>query len=200
MTDVTIVAATSLEAAAVRRASPGVRVVNAGIGLARLHGAFLGETVITCGLAGALVSGIPPGTVLVPATIVRPDGTLAACDPEIVAALTKAANARGHAPLPGPIFTSRSLVRGAARAEAAKSGAIAVEMESGLLDVPRLATIRVVLDTPERELSDAWLVPWRAAMSPRAWPQLLWLVRDGPRFARRAAQIVAAALGDLTPS
>ena len=52
----TVAAATGLEARAVRRALPGARVVQVGVGLSRLgRDGRLGGAVVACGLAGALV-------------------------------------------------------------------------------------------------------------------------------------------------
>ena len=73
------------------------------------------------------------------------------------------------------------------------SGYAGVDMETGLLDAPRIAAVRVILDTPQHELSPDWLRPARALRNPRNWPQALWLARDAPRCARRAAEVVAAA-------
>ena len=75
----------------------------------------------------------------------------------------------------------------------ASVGFAGVDMETGLIDAPRIAAVRVVLDTPQRELSAEWVEPLRALRSPRNWPQLFWFARNAPRFARRAAQVVAAA-------
>ncbi|HKF77579.1 MAG TPA: hypothetical protein VKF59_15675, partial [Candidatus Dormibacteraeota bacterium] len=68
------------------------------------------------------------------------------------------------------------------------------DMETGLVEGVPVATVRVVLDTPDRELSPAWARPWTALWQPRAWTELPWLAREGPRCARLAAAVLAAAL------
>ena len=58
----------------------------------------------------------------------------------------------------------------------------------------RLAVVRVVLDTPERELSPKWERPWRAVLDPRLVREALWLLPHSRRFALRAAEVLADAL------
>jgi hypothetical protein len=58
----------------------------------------------------------------------------------------------------------------------------------------RVAAVRVVLDTPRQEISPAWERPARAALDPRHWSEGWWLLRTAPRYARRAARVVEAAL------
>src|SRR2546429_5554522 len=65
-------------------------------------------------------------------------------------------------------------------------------METGLVLADRVATVRVVLDTPDRELAAAWTRPGRALRSPAAWRELPWLAREGPPCARPAAAGPAA--------
>jgi hypothetical protein len=187
-----VVTATALEAREARRALPYARVYEAGVGLRAGAGPW-GDVVLSCGLAGALAADLPPGTVLVPDTIGCPDGSRRETDRELSAACVTAARFLGFEPVRLPLLTSATIVRGAERAEAARGGYAAVDMESGLLDAPRVAALRVVLDTPARELRGDWLRPARAVLDPRNWPELVWLARDGPRFARRAAEIAAAA-------
>jgi hypothetical protein len=67
-------------------------------------------------------------------------------------------------------------------------------METGFVKARRVASVRVVLDTPERELSDAWLKPWSVLIRPDAWGQALWVAREAPRCARLAAAVLADAL------
>ena len=77
-----IVAATSLEARAVRRHAPQAHVVESGIGLARLRASALGRCAISCGLAGGLRTDLPTGTVLIPSSISTTDGVTVDCDPD----------------------------------------------------------------------------------------------------------------------
>jgi hypothetical protein len=190
-----VIAATAIEAAAVRKALPRARVLETGIALAKLPpGALEGvEFVISCGLAGGLRAAYSSGTVLIPKLVRRPDGTTATCDAALVAALTGSAKCLGHSPVDDPMLTSDRLVRGAERRVWAERGYAGVDMETGLLEVPAVAAVRVILDTPLRELSADWLLPRRALRNPRNWPEALWLAGAAPRYARRAAEIVAGA-------
>jgi hypothetical protein len=187
-----VVTATRLEARAVRRALPGAPAVRAGVGLTRLQGALEGP-VVTCGLAGSLCSSLPVGTVVVPRCVLRPDGGALWCDPALVGALVAGARRLGQEPVLGPMVTSTRLITGAQRAAWAERGCVAADMETGLLDAERVASVRVVLDTPERELSGAWERPLAALLQPAAWAELPWLLREAPRCARLAAQVLASA-------
>jgi hypothetical protein len=213
---VTVITATRLETWAARRALPGVRVVHAGIGLGRLvgrpmapagtdagrrdlpavpvHGAAPDGIVVSCGLAGALCSGLPTGSVVVPGQVMQPDGRWLTCDAEFVRSLVAAAGRRRLGPARGPLATAPVVVRGEARRWWAERGCVAVDMETGLLIAPRIAAVRVVLDTPEREISDAWQRPTTALLRPMVWGEAVWLCREAPRCARRAAAVLAAAL------
>src|SRR2546423_15661746 len=92
---VTIVAATRLEARAVRRALAGARLVRAGVALSRLREPLEGA-VVTCGLAGAVRPGVPTGTVLVPSSVLRADGSALVCDAGLTAARASAALSAGR--------------------------------------------------------------------------------------------------------
>jgi adenosylhomocysteine nucleosidase len=188
---VTIVSATALEAREARKALPEFRVVEAGIGLTAAS-VFEG-VAISCGVAGGLRADLPTGTVVVPRSVRRPDGTLLACDPELTDLLSQAARGLGYEPVNLPIYTSVSLVHGNGRAGLASEYA-AVDMETGLINAERVACVRVILDTPLREISPAWLHPERAIFQPRAWFDLPFLAREGPKCARLAAQVIAAAI------
>ena len=187
-----IVTATSLEARAARRALPGDEVYEAGIALAKGPDGW-GDVVVSCGLAGALREDLPSGTVLVPLEVERPDGTRLRCDAEMVRAYVAAARSLGLEPVCDPLLTASTVLRGDDRARWARRGFAGVDMETGLLRAPRVAAVRVVLDTPQRELKADWLHPARAMLDPRNWPEAAWLAREAPRCARRAAEVVAAA-------
>ena len=193
MIDPTIVTAVPLETRAVRRALPGARVVEVGVGLSRLRSPLVGP-IVTCGLAGALRADLDTGAVVVPDRVRGPDGTERPCDAELVARLAAGARRLGLEPVAGTLLTSATLVVGAERRRWAERGCVAADMETGLLAADRLAAVRVVLDTPERELSGAWQRPWRALLHPGAWRELPWLARESPRCARLAAAVLAAAL------
>ncbi|HET9095249.1 MAG TPA: hypothetical protein VFN37_01195 [Candidatus Baltobacteraceae bacterium] len=175
-----------------RRAAPdSVRVVECGIALAK-HAHFEG-LVISCGLAGGLRDDLQTGTVLIPHIVRRPDGSDLQCDAAAVEALTQAAQALGHRIVHDPLVTSETLVYGSSRQVWAQRGYAGADMETGLLTAPRIACVRIVLDTPRREISPAWLQPARAMLQPRAWLDLPFLMREGPRCAAIAACIAAAA-------
>jgi 4-hydroxy-3-methylbut-2-enyl diphosphate reductase len=92
---------------------------------------------------------------VVVATEVRgPDGEIVPCSSgPLVAALRRRGIDRVHT---GPIASAGHLVEGAERAELSETGAIAVDMESWWLAAAAagrpFAVLRVVVDTPEREL------------------------------------------------
>jgi len=195
----TVIVAVGVEARAVRRALPRARIVVAGVGLSRLRGPVPGPVALSCGLAGALRPDLQTGTVVVPDRVLRPDGGWLRCDPDLVDALAAAAR-RLALPLErGPLATCPTIVRGPARDQWARQGCVAADMETGLLAAPRVAAVRVVLDTPARELSEVWLRPLLALARPSAWPEALWLAREAPRCARRAAAVLAAALQPHAP-
>ncbi len=188
-----VIAATPLEANAVRRACPGVRVIESGVGLARANPGDLGECVVSCGLAGGLRADLAGGTLLIPREVRRPNGETLQCDAELVDALLESARRLRIEPVTDPLLTAERIVNGAERAQWAARGYAGVDMETGLVAAPRVAAVRVILDTPQRELSNAWLDPARALRDPRNWPQALWLARAAPSAARLAARVVAGA-------
>ena len=170
-----------------------MRVVNAGIALAALTTQSLPGIAISCGLAGGLRDQSPTGTVVIPDLIQRPDGRAVHCDPELVQTLRNSADALRAPYIREPLLTSGTLIRGDARHQWAERGFTAVDMESGLIDAPRIAAVRVILDTTERELHAAWLRPATLILHPRAWLELPWLAREAPRCARLAARIIGNA-------
>jgi hypothetical protein len=188
---VVIVAATSVERKPLRRALPQARIVLAGVALADLH-EDLGDTVLSCGLAGALRPGLPTGTLLLPREVRRPDGTTLRCDEGLVEALARGARGLGVEPVFDPLLTAESIVNGDERTHWAQRGYAGVDMETGRLTAQRVAAVRVILDTPENEISPDWAVPWRALLKPSNWPQARWLAREAPRAAALAAAVVAA--------
>jgi hypothetical protein len=189
---ITVVTATPIESAAARRLLPGVRVCESGIALSKMHDGF-GDVVISCGLAGGLPDGLLAGTVLIPTLVRRLDGTMLECDSELVEALSAACRRLGREPIAAPLLAAAEVLRGPDRARWGDRGFAGVDMETGLLQAPRVAAVRVVLDTPQRELNADWLHPVRAMFDPRNWPEAVWLSREAPRCARLAAAVVAAA-------
>jgi hypothetical protein len=189
-----VIAATELEVAALRRELRHVPIVKTGVGLASVR-APLGELVVSCGLAGGLRDDLPTGTVLIPREVRRPDGGVLECDRELVDAFAEGARALGIEPVFDPMVTASAIVTAGERADWAARGYAGVDMETGRLDVPRVAAVRVVLDTPQRELSKDWERPVLAMLKPWNWPQAVWLAREAPRAARVAARVVAQGIG-----
>ncbi|HEX3370488.1 MAG TPA: hypothetical protein VHS56_12985 [Candidatus Cybelea sp.] len=191
---VVLIAATALECKALRKAMPRAHVVQTGIALAGLKEP-LGDTVVSCGLAGGLRRGLPTGTVVIPREVRRPDGSVLHCDEELTGALIRAALGLRIEPVVDPLLTSEAIVNGPARGRWAALGYAGVDMETGRLRAERVAAVRVILDTPENELSSDWADPVRAMLRPRNWPQARWLGKTAPRAAALCARIVAATQG-----
>jgi len=190
----TVVAATGIEARAAKAALGNrARVVQSGIALRGLRGE-LGQIAISCGLAGGLRDDLPTGTVLIPHQVRRPDGTMLTCDPDLVANLVRAARAAGCEPVEAPLLTTPRIVRGPERMRWAQQGYAGADMETGLLQAPRIACVRVILDTPVHEFSAAWENPALVIFRPDAWFDIPFLAREAPRCAALAARVVADAL------
>jgi hypothetical protein len=189
----TIVAATGFEVAAARRAAPGVRVVRSGVALGRGNDERY-DVAISFGLSGGLRADVPTGTLVVPDEVGTEDGATIACDAALNDALVAAATQLGHQALRERLLTSATLVTGPARAAWAQRGFVAADMETGFLRARRIAALRVVLDTPQHELSEAWLRPASVIARPRLWPQGLWLWREGASCARLLSTVLARAL------
>lgn len=195
--DVTVIAAMGVEARPIARLAPQVGLVRAGIGLSTLDRQVLTTPVVlSVGLAGGLTEDLVSGTVVIPSQVAREDGVLVACDPEWSAALERASRRLGYPTSTASLLSADALVTHAGRGLWAARGFGAVDMETALLAamVRRVAAVRVVLDTPTREISSAWERPRRAALDPRNWREGAWLARAAPRFSRRAALVVAEAL------
>jgi hypothetical protein len=191
---VTVVAATGIEARAAKAALGNrARVIQSGIALRGLR-SDPGPITISCGLAGGLRDDLPTGTVLIPREVRRPDGTMLTCDPELAAALVRAARAAGCDPVEAPLLTTARIVRGPERMRWAQQGYAGADMETGLLQAPRIACVRVILDTPVHEFSAAWENPALVIFRPDAWFDIPFLAREAPRCAALAARIVADAL------
>jgi 4-hydroxy-3-methylbut-2-enyl diphosphate reductase len=150
----TFVAAMRLEALAL-----GGKVVRTGIGHARAGAAARslaseiepGAAVVLAGISGGLDPALQPGEIVVATSVRAPDGSelvLSAADAAAVASELRSAGRSVHL---GPIASSRTLVHGDRRAELARSGALAVDMESAwvarALSDHRLVIVRLVADT-----------------------------------------------------
>lgn len=199
-TSVTVLAATALEYATLKVTLRGWDVVHAGIGLSRSP--VISGPVIVAGVAGALVPGWEPGTVVVPHQVTDGTGDLRPCDPRLVSALTSAARSVGCTPRHDTLLTARRLVTGSERQLWAERGFPVCDMETALLPahIECFAAIRVVLDTPQHSISARWAEDGRAMLDPRLWGELAWLATHAPRFALRAARITRVALRQIGPA
>ncbi len=177
-----------------RRERPNATVIEGGIALAKLRERPRG-TVVVCGVAGGLRGDLPTGALLIPRRVRRPDGRDLECDAELVATFIASARRLGVEPVLDPLLTAGAIVGGAARLEWAARGYAGVDMETGLIEASRVAAVRVLLDTPQHELSTDWVNPIRAMLRPSNWPQAAWLAVEAPRAARLAARVVAQGIG-----
>lgn len=107
--------------------------------------------VVVSGVCGGLDGSLAPGTVLVADRVAGeglPERTFPQAD-TVAAALRGA----GLAVAVGPLWSSATVVRGAARRRLAATGAVAVDMESAALVAALpgrpVAVVRVVADTPD---------------------------------------------------
>ena len=191
---VVLIAATELEVRALRRQLPEAQIVKTGVALAAVGPSFA-QSVVSCGLAGGLRAGLATGTLLIPREVRRPDGRVLYCDEMLVEALAAGARRLGIEPVFDPLLTADGIVNGPAREHWAAQGYAGVDMETGCINAPRIAAVRVVLDTPQREISNDWDNPLRAMLKPWNWPQAFWLAREAPRAAALAARVVAEAQG-----
>ena len=117
-------------------------------------------------------------------------------DPTLLQVLVRAAHSLHYRADTRPLLTSQSLIVGWDRHDWAQRGFVAADMETGLLVERnlRVATIRVVLDSPGQNISPAWLHPAKALLYPQRWQELFWLCRVAPRYALRAAQVLKTGL------
>ena len=147
------ICAMGVEAWGVRRRAPQLRIVRVGIGGRPPAG--LPGIVISAGLCGGLLPEQTPGMVVIASQVVDEQGATHACDPGIVAALEKAAR---YLRLPftgGSLVSTAGMVTGPDRGTWARRGHVAVDMESAAAaeSAQRFGVLRVILDTPSRELS-----------------------------------------------
>jgi 4-hydroxy-3-methylbut-2-enyl diphosphate reductase len=213
-----VLAPMRVEARAIRAGAPWSRIERIGMGprraraAARLTHADDAGPALIAGVCGALDERLEPGDVIL-ANELRVEGQAIACpDPSILAGVLRRGGLRVHV---GPIASSSGLVFGARRRELARSGTLAVDMESAWLASDArdrsLTTLRVVLDTPHYEFhrparaavatrrafralreASALLESWAAALGPRE------ITLAGPRAScagvTRAVEIVERAL------
>lgn len=175
-----------IEQLAVAPGLPGARVLRCGMGPGRARRAACaaggaGGPVAVAGLCGAVVPGVRPGDVVVASEVRGPHGVVACESRELAECLAGRGLGRVHV---GPLACGARPVYGRRRAALARQGVIAADMESAWLAPAAgrpFAVLRVVLDTPERELYRplatlrgavrAWLALRRAAPALAQWAQ-----------------------------
>jgi len=178
-----------IERAAVRRGLPEAQVLRSGMGAyrarstARVAAHIPAGAVAVAGFCGAVGGGLRAGDIVVASEVRGPAGVTACESGSVVAALAALGIERVRV---GPVASVDHLVRGAERRVLAGEGTLAVDMESAWLAPAAagrpFAVLRVVLDTPAREihrpltaLADG-LAAWRAlrsaapALALWAWP------------------------------
>ncbi|MCK9900008.1 4-hydroxy-3-methylbut-2-enyl diphosphate reductase [Frankia sp. Cpl3] len=158
-----VAAALRLEAFAIGRADlpPGTVFVRTGMGPDRAHRANRAvrearpDALAIVGLAGGLSPETRPGDIVVASELRLADGTVVTTCPTapLLAGELRRAGLRVHV---GPMVSVAKVAVGAARAELAATGAIAVDMESAALAPGAgnrpLAAVRVIVDTSEEPL------------------------------------------------
>ena len=196
-----VVAPLRLEYAVVRRRLPEAIVLRSGMGAARARAAaqavarIPAEAVAVAGLCGAVAAGLRPGDVVVADEVRGPDGITFCESAALAAALADLGLGRIHV---GQVASADRVVHGAQRRALAAEGALAVDMESAWLAAAAagrpFSVLRVVLDTPERELyrplatAAGAVAAWRSLR--RALPALaVWGEGRGPQGSRPGRDI-----------
>jgi len=181
-----VIAPLRIERAAVRRGLPEALVLRSGVGAARarataqLAARIPAAAVAVAGFCGAVGEGLRAGDVVVASEVRGPEGVTGCASGPVAAALAALGIERVCV---GPVASVDHLVRGAQRGVLADEGVLAVDMESAWLAPAAagrpFAVLRVVLDTPAREIYRplatlaGGLAAWRALR--RAVPALaLW--------------------------
>jgi 4-hydroxy-3-methylbut-2-enyl diphosphate reductase len=205
------------EARAIRAGAPWSRIEKIGMGprraraAAALTGAPEHPSALLAGVCGGLDPRLEPGDIVLASELRTGERTIACPDPTVLAGVLRRGGLRVHI---GPIASSTGLVFGSRRRELARSGALAVDMESAWLAgdcTAPLTTLRVVLDTPRYEIhrparaaiawrrafralreASALLEGWAAALAPRE--VLLAAPRASCAGVTRAVEIVERAL------
>ncbi len=185
-----VIAPLRIERAALRRGLPDARVLRSGLGaaraqaMARAAARVPARAVAVAGFCGAVVPWLRAGDVVVAGEVRGPDGVTSCDSLPLVEALAALGIERVHT---GPVASADHVVRGAARGVLAREGVLAVDMESAWL-VPAaagrpFAVLRIVLDTPSREIHRplvtlagglaAWRALRRAAPALAVWARAL---------------------------
>jgi 4-hydroxy-3-methylbut-2-en-1-yl diphosphate reductase len=137
----------------------GGTVVRTGMGHLRAHAAAErlasgiepGAAVVLAGISGGLDPALRPGEIVVATSVRGPDGDELALSIDDATAVARELRQSGRSVHLGPIVSSKTLVHGERRTELARSGALAVDMESAwvarALSSHRLVIVRLVADT-----------------------------------------------------
>jgi 4-hydroxy-3-methylbut-2-enyl diphosphate reductase len=190
---IVVAAPLGLEARALRRGAPGLRVLRTGIGPARARRAAErlradpASALAVAGLCGALVPELEPGDVVVASAVEdeRGEATLLETD-----GICRALRETGIDPRIGRMLCTDHLAHGRERERLARRGALAVDMESAWLAAGAghrpLAVVRVVVDGPRHEL-------WRPAAARQLLLGLRRLRELAPALVRWAEGLGASA-------
>ena len=182
-----------VEAFAVRRGAPGVRVVRTGIGPRRSERAAArlasepADAVAVAGVCGALDPSFEPGDLVVASALLDPGGARLEVDGAALATALARAGLRVHQ---GTITCVAHLADGRPRAELARrTGACAVDMESFWLAAAAagrpFVVLRAVSDGPRHEF-------WRPAIVTQGIAALRSLRKAAPILVAWAAEISVA--------
>jgi 4-hydroxy-3-methylbut-2-enyl diphosphate reductase len=154
-----VAAPLAIEARAVRRGLPAGVVVRAGMRgrhadrVIRALGDRDRAALAVAGVAGAVGPGPAPGDLVV-ATEIRSAAGTVPCPSAV--ALAEVLRGHGLTVHTGPVASVDHVVHGAERARLARTGAVAVDMESAALVAAAggrpSAVVRAVVDTPRRPL------------------------------------------------
>ncbi len=177
------------------------------------------DLLVSVGFAGALVSSLAPGDLVVPRRVVWENGSGTRCLYDVPAALHAAISAATahalRAEAVGTLFSSPVIVATpvAKRALAERHDAVAVEMEAGALATWALArdrpllVVRAILDgvdlsleTLPADIGTSWSARAGVVVTPSTWPLLLALRRHVGAAARTLRAAAAAVFSAWAPS
>ena len=154
-----VLAPLAIEAWAMRRALPGATVLKTGLGMEKSVKALSrvdqigAEFIVIAGFCGALDPSLAPGDLVVASGLRGLDGSCLTLESDFLASALRRDGIRARS---GLIISADHLVRGGERATLYRSGGMVVDMESAwLAQAARfrpLAVVRIVVDTPGREL------------------------------------------------
>jgi 4-hydroxy-3-methylbut-2-enyl diphosphate reductase len=158
MSGLVVVAALRTEYAALRRRVPGATVERCGMGPERVRrwlprlAELDPDALVVAGVAGGLDPSLRPGDVVVASEVRDEHGRILLRAASPLVAELRRMGLRVHT---GPMVSRDNIVNGAQREKLAKTGALAVDMESAALvramggahERPPVAVVRVIVDT-----------------------------------------------------